>query len=70
MTRAQRKAAGGRRLEVWLDNEDWATLQDYADSDWDGSKAEAIRALIAGYRGDLEAARLKAEYKKEKAASR
>ena len=52
-TRAERKAAGQRSFEMWLDAEDWATLSEYADRDWEGNKSEAIRAAIALIRAEM-----------------
>ena len=50
-TYAERVASGQRRLEVWLDLEDYETVLQCAADDCDGSKVEAVRTMIALYRG-------------------
>ena len=53
-TYAERVASGQRRLEVWLCLEDYETVLRCAAEDCDGSKVEAVRAMIALYRGVKE----------------
>lgn len=55
---SERVASGKHRLEVWLDEADWQTIVDCARDEGDGSRAEALRIMIALYRGVREEERL------------